>query len=203
MTFRFTFVWMEHRCVSWRQSADVPQFSQQKSQICWLDPSNFIKILRILHDELVDIFEKQMDTRRLNLLSSSPPQNVWLEEESHLFLGDRNPLLDDLFHEDVLVWFREIYTVEFPGNEPLHYHIEDSNWGDVAWPKCTESCLAAAAQRDGQVCNRFFYYGCHDWKIWRIGIVKQWGAIFMVLFSWESKGPYPMPPFPKKQPTET
>ena len=48
------------------------------------------------------------------------------------------------------------------------YHIEDSNWGDVAWSECTESCLAAAAQRDGQVC---FCWG-HDWKIWRIGIVK-------------------------------
>ena len=87
-----------------------------------LDSVNFTKFVRILHDELLDIFEKQMDTRRLNLLSRSPHNMCGYTKNLIHFLGVRNPLINDLFYEGVLVGFREIYTFE-----PWHYHIEDSN----------------------------------------------------------------------------
>lgn len=46
--------------------------TKEPGMVIKLDSVNVTKFLRILHDELVGIFEKQMDTRRLNLLSSSP-----------------------------------------------------------------------------------------------------------------------------------
>ena len=95
-----------------------------------------------------EIPEGAMHSEARNSLDRSIPGKKKLPPEAQ---GD-TWIISMIHNYDLIFWFDVGIGLQNTNVQPLTCHpIEDSNWGDVAWSECTEYCLAAAAQCDGQV----------------------------------------------------